>query len=95
MAAWAAVRITPCWPADTWEDQMRVRIIATLGLAAVMAAAAVSCFAIQDDAPLVRPRQQPPKPAGATLLVLCDLACNWKLDGDPKGHIDAGASANF
>jgi hypothetical protein len=28
-----------------------------------------------------------------TLLVMCDLACNWKLDGESKGHIDAGGSA--
>ncbi len=32
-----------------------------------------------------------PSPANLpTLLVMCDLACNWKLDGDAKGHIDAG-----
>ena len=93
MAARAAARVTPCWPAETRENRMRVRTIASLGLAAAMAAATFPCFAIQDDAPLVRPKQQPPKPTGATLLVLCDMACNWKLDGDPKGHIDAGASA--
>jgi hypothetical protein len=28
-----------------------------------------------------------------TLLVMCDLKCNWKLDGEVKGHIDAGGSA--
>jgi len=28
-----------------------------------------------------------------TLLVMCDLVCNWKLDGVAKGHIDAGGSA--
>ena len=27
-----------------------------------------------------------------TLLVMCDLVCNWKLDGEVKGHIDAGGS---
>jgi WD40 repeat protein len=35
------------------------------------------------------------KPAAvkATLLVLCDLDCNWKLDGEDKGRIEAGKSA--
>ena len=34
------------------------------------------------------------KPAALpTLLVMCDLECNWKLDGEVKGHIDAGGSA--
>jgi hypothetical protein len=28
-----------------------------------------------------------------TLLVMCDLVCNWKLDGKVQGHIDAGGSA--
>jgi len=28
-----------------------------------------------------------------TLLVMCDLACDWKLDGEVKDHIDAGGSA--
>jgi len=72
---------------------MRVRTFAFWGLAAAIAAAPVAIRAIQDDAPLVHPKQPPPKPAGATLLVLCDLACNWKLDGEPKGRIEAGASA--
>jgi WD40 repeat protein len=31
--------------------------------------------------------------ARPTLLVMCDLACNWKLDGEAKGRIDAGKSA--
>jgi hypothetical protein len=34
------------------------------------------------------------KPAALpTLLVMCDLVCDWKLDGEVKGHIDAGGSA--
>jgi hypothetical protein len=28
-----------------------------------------------------------------TLLVMCDLACNWKLDGNIKGRINAGGAA--
>jgi len=43
----------------------------------------------QDEGPILRPN----KPAPATLLVMCDLACNWKLDGDPKGSIEAGGSS--
>ena len=34
------------------------------------------------------------KPAALpTLLVMCDLACDWKLDGEVKGQIDAEGSA--
>jgi hypothetical protein len=51
-------------------------------------------MAQQDDGPILRPRAPAAaKPAGATLLVLCDLACNWKLDGKAQGRIDAGGSA--
>ena len=28
-----------------------------------------------------------------TLLVMCDMMCTWKLDGEIKGQIDAGGSA--
>jgi hypothetical protein len=38
--------------------------------------------------PVIHPKDPP-----ATLLVLCDLACNWRLDGVQKGHIDADGSA--
>jgi hypothetical protein len=43
--------------------------------------------------------QPKPQPAPAheqqpaSLLVICDLACNWKLDGGDKGRIEAGGSA--
>jgi hypothetical protein len=40
------------------------------------------------------PREKPIPAAGPTLLVICDLACNWKLDGVAKGRIEAGASAS-
>ena len=37
---------------------------------------------------------QEPKPdQQSTVLVQCDLACNWKLDGETKGRIEAGGSA--
>ena len=72
---------------------MRVRKIAFWVLIAVMAAAPVPCLAIQADAPQIHPKQSPTRPTGPTLLVLCDLACTWKLDGEAKGLIEAGASA--
>ena len=46
----------------------------------------------QDEGPILKPKAKP-KPAGATLLVMCDLACDWKLDGDAKGRIEAGGAA--
>lgn len=46
----------------------------------------------QDEGPILRPKTSPAKPATPTLLVSCDLACNWTLDDTAKGHIDAGAS---
>ncbi len=72
---------------------MRVRTIAAGALTLCMTFAAVPGRAQQDDGPILLPRRQEAKPAGATLLVLCDLACNWKLDGEAKGRIDAGSSA--
>jgi len=38
-------------------------------------------------------KAKPNQAALPTLLVMCDLACNWKLDGEAKGHIDAGKGA--
>jgi hypothetical protein len=62
-----------------------------LVLAATMALTAAQIRAQQDEGPILRPK---PKPAAtATLLVMCDLACNWKLDGEAKGRIEAGGSA--
>jgi len=48
----------------------------------------------QEEGPILLPKPKPvAKPASATLLVICDLTCNWKLDGETKGHIEAGGSA--
>jgi hypothetical protein len=68
---------------------MRERAIAGWALAAFMAASAAQSTAQQDEGPILRPK----KPAPAALLVMCDLACNWKLDGEAKGRIEAGGSA--
>lgn len=43
----------------------------------------------QDKGPILKQKIRAP----ATLLVMCDLACTWKLDGEAKGRIDAGGSA--
>jgi hypothetical protein len=58
-----------------------------------MATATVQLMAQQDEGPILRPKKPAAKPTVATLLVMCDLACNWKLDGGAKGHMDAGGSA--
>jgi hypothetical protein len=74
---------------------MRGSTIGGWTLAAVIAVAAMQGMAQQDEGPILRPKAQPApaKPAGPTLLVTCDLACNWKLDGEPKGRIEADGSA--
>jgi hypothetical protein len=62
-------------------------------LGAVIAIAATQAMAQQDEGPILRPHKPVAKPAAATLLVLCDLTCNWKLDGKAQGVIAAGDSA--
>lgn len=66
---------------------MRGRTIAVWAMAAVFSVAALPALAQQDEGPILRPKTKP------TLLVTCDLTCNWTLDGVAKGRIDAGASA--
>ncbi|MGA3159870.1 MAG: DUF1566 domain-containing protein [Terracidiphilus sp.] len=64
-------------------------------LAAVLAIAATPALAQHEEGPILLPKPKPqPKPVAlsATLLVMCDLACNWKLDGEAKGRIEAGGS---
>lgn len=58
-----------------------------------------------DGPPVILPHPHPspspkpvakPKPvpvAGGTLMISCDLACVWTLDGKVQGRIEAGASA--
>ena len=72
---------------------MRKQKFAVWALTAALMTAALPVLAQQDDIPILRPKSQTTKPASATLLVICDLACNWKLDGEAKGRIDAGGSA--
>ncbi len=49
--------------------------------------------AAQDQGPILTPTPKPHTNSSPTLLVLCDLTCNWKLDGVAQGEIDGGASA--
>jgi len=72
---------------------MRGRTIAGWMWLIVLVVVSVPAVAQQNDVPILRPKKPQPKPVVATLLVMCDLACNWKLDGELKGHIDAGGSA--
>ena len=78
---------------DTRKDEMRNGKIAGWALTAFMATATVQLMAQQNEGPILLPKKPAAKPAAATLLVMCDLACNWKLDGEPKGHINAGGAA--
>jgi hypothetical protein len=50
-----------------------------------------TAFAQQDEEPILKPKKPSAKLATTTtLLMMCDLACNWKLDGEAKAHIDRG-----
>jgi tetratricopeptide (TPR) repeat protein len=75
---------------------MRKRTPAAWLLALLLSAAALlPALAQQDEGPILLPKKPVAKPAAeATLLVLCDLACNWKLDGKPHGSVAAGGSSS-
>jgi len=75
-------------------DEMRVWIIAACTLAGLFAAGGLSAQSQQDDGPILRPKQAPVKQSTATLHVMCDLACNWKLDGAAQGLINPGGSGS-
>jgi len=75
-------------------DEMRVWIIAACTLAGLFAVGGLSAQSQQDDGPVLRPKQPPVKQSTTTLLVMCDLACNWKLDGAAQGLINAGGSGS-
>ncbi len=42
-------------------------------------------MAQQDEGPVLKPTKPTSKPVGVTLAIMCDLACEWKLNGDVKG----------
>jgi len=58
---------------------------------AVLALGQGMVMAQETAVPILKPKARPS--TAATLLVMCDLACNWNLDGKIKGRIDAGGSA--
>jgi len=62
-------------------------------MSTVLMLGAGMAWAQQEEGPILLPKKPVAKPAAATLLVICDLACNWKLDGEAKGRIEAGGSA--
>jgi hypothetical protein len=70
------------------EEEMRGTKIVVGVMATVLTVASLSVLA-QEEGPILRPK---PKPQTATMQIMCDLACNWTLDGAAKGRIDAGAS---
>jgi hypothetical protein len=75
-------------------DGMKTRGFAVVVLMSLVFALGAGMASAQEEGPILLPKPKPvPKPASPTLLVMCDLACNWKLDGEPKGRIDAGRSA--
>jgi len=67
---------------------MRGKMIVVWVMATACIVAALSVLA-QDEGPILLPK---PKPQTPTMVVTCDLACNWTLDGTVKGRIEAGAS---
>jgi hypothetical protein len=75
------------------EKKMHASWIAFCAVTAAITVTTLTAGAQQNEGPILLPSKPVNKPASATLLVLCDLACNWKLDGEAMGHIDAGASA--
>lgn len=77
----------------TRENEMKKRKFVGWALAAALTITALSALAQQDEGPILHPKSTTVKSAGATLLVICDLSCNWTLDGEAKGSIEAGGSA--
>lgn len=75
------------------KDRMRVWLRTAWALIVTCTLLLSLAIAQQGDGPILKPNKPPAKSSMATLLVICDLACNWKLDGEAKGHIDAGSSA--
>jgi hypothetical protein len=65
---------------------------AMLLMGALFALGARMALAQQEEGPILRPKPQPKPATSPTLLVTCDLACNWTLDGEAKGRIEAGGS---
>jgi tetratricopeptide (TPR) repeat protein len=78
-------------PRPSMRKRNRPACLSALLLSALL----LPALAQQDEGPILLPKKPVAKPAEeATLLVLCDLACNWKLDGKPHGSVSAGGSSS-
>jgi hypothetical protein len=66
---------------------------ALLLVAAALLASGVAAHAQQDGDVTVVIKAKSKPAALSTLLVMCDMTCSWKLDGEPKGLIDSGKGA--
>ena len=71
----------------------RASLVASIALLSGCVVSLPASAAAQDQGPILVPTPKPHPPASPTLLVLCDLACDWKLDGAAQGRIDSGSSA--
>ena len=75
---------------------MNVRHGAGLMLVSAVFALGAGIALAQEEGPILLPKPKPvvkPAAPSPTLLVICDLACDWKLDGKARGRISAGNSA--
>jgi len=61
-------------------------------LALLIGVTVLPALSQQEEGPILLPKPKPVAKPVATLLVMCDLACNWKLDGKPLGRFAAGDS---
>lgn len=66
---------------------MRRKRIGWAIMAVLALGAAASALGQQDEAPLPKLKT---KSASGTILVVCDLACNWTLDGKAMGSLAGG-----
>jgi hypothetical protein len=99
LGIWAVVRFThPPEPASSEGTQTPAQMAAVSTPTANQPSKPSTALLTPAPGGGIKPAVQPgtiPNPTSnaATLLVLCDLACNWTLDGEAKGRIDAGNTA--
>jgi tetratricopeptide (TPR) repeat protein len=58
-------------------------------MTAALTLGATVCAFAQNDAPLPKLKVKP-KPTDGTILVVCDIACTWALDGRAMGFLAGG-----
>lgn len=54
---------------------------------------AVGAVAVAQQAPLAKAKKPAARRAGTALVVSCDVACDWSLDGEDQKALAAGVSA--